>query len=162
MVGNFLAEEGFERSPSKGLRGTSCYRLAWQEGHVELYGACAGWYGSEGGFAFIRPRRRCYLWDSGEETPVPGAWQKGCLKSGTRAELYAALGPFLDWLITYEEAVLSRFGAEYRGENYRKYRKVPKAKQWVEPSAALEWFRELRDAPGELRRPKFYQERVHA
>ena len=43
--GNFLVEQGFVRSPSEGAKGTSCYRLPWQNGHIELYGACAGWYG---------------------------------------------------------------------------------------------------------------------
>lgn len=161
-TGNFLKEQGFERSPSKGSKGTSCYRLNWQGGHVELYGSCAGWYSQEGGFTFIRPRRRCYLWNSVEETPTPGAWQKGCLESATKIELYNAALPFLDWLIAYEHAVLTGFGRSYRRENFRKYRKVPKAKQWVEPSAALQWFKCLRDSPGELQRPKYYSQRIHS
>lgn len=161
-TGNFLTEQGFTRSPSQGLKGTSCYRLAWQGGDIELYGACAGWYSQSGGFTFIRPRRRCYLWNSSEETPTPGAWQKGNLKSATKSELYTAALPFLDWLITYEQAVLARFGGSYRKENFRKYRKVPKAKQWVEPASALQWFQCLRDSPNELQRPKSYSQKVHA
>ncbi|MGC6467726.1 MAG: hypothetical protein ACON5N_19260 [Akkermansiaceae bacterium] len=47
---NLLVEQGFSRSPSRGLKGTSCYRREWQGGHVELYGSCAGWYGEERGF----------------------------------------------------------------------------------------------------------------
>ncbi len=160
-TGNFLKEQGFQRSPSKGLQGTSCYRLAWQSGHIELYGACAGWHGPEGGFTFIRPRRHCYLWQSGEETPLPGAWQKGLLKSATKTELHAASLPFLDWVIEYEEAVLARFGHAYRRENFHKYRKVPKAKQWVEPSAALQWFKCLRHSPSNLQRPKHYGPKNH-
>ena len=107
-TGNFLKEQGFERGPSKGAKGTSCYRLPWQGGHVELYGACVGWYGAEGGFTFIRPRRRCFIWESGEETPVPGAWQVGLLKPASGRELYEASVPFLDWLLAYEDAVLAR------------------------------------------------------
>ena len=160
-TGNFLGEQGFERSQSRGAKGTSCYRLEWQNGHVELYGACAGWYGQAGGFTFIRPRRRCYLWNSVEETPTPGAWQKAFLGSATKSELYTAAIPFLDWLISYERAVLEGFGRSYRRENFRKYRKVPKAKQWVEPSAALQWFECLRDSPSELQRPKYYSQRIH-
>jgi hypothetical protein len=161
-TGNFLKEQGFERGPSKGAKGTSCYRLPWQGGHVELYGACVGWYGAEGGFTFIRPRRRCFIWESGEETPVPGAWQVGLLKPASGRELYEASVPFLDWLLAYEDAVLARFGSAYRDENYLSYRKVPKAKQWVEPAAALQWFRGLRDSPGEVKRPKFYIQGAHA
>ena len=155
-TGNFFKDQGFERSPSKGLKGTSCYRLAWQNGHIELYGSCAGWYGPDGGFTFIRPRRRCYIWNSKTETPIPGAWQKKFLNSATKSELYTAALPFLDWLITHEQAVLARFGHSYRRENFRRYRKVPKAKQWVEPPAALQWFKSLRDSPTDLRRPKHY------
>lgn len=161
-TGNFLKEQGFNRSQSKGSKGTSCYCLDWQNGHVELYGACAGWYGQDGGFTFIRPRRRCYLWTSAEETPTPGAWQKGSLKSATSSELYTTALPFLNWLIAYEQAVLKRFGRSYRSENFRKYRRVPKAQQWVEPSAALQWFQCLRDSPSELQRPKSYSHRTHA
>lgn len=161
-TGNFLMEQGFARSPSRGLKGTSCYRLSWQDGAVELYGACAGWYGREGGFTFIRPRRRCYLWGSGEETPVPGVWIKRLLKSPGREELYTAALPFLDWLIAYEEAVLDRFGRAYREENFRKYRNVAKAKQWIEPSAGLRWFKDLREDPGKLQRPKYYSAKIYA
>ena len=161
-TGNFLTAQGFVRSPSPGLKGTSCYRLPWQGGLVELYGSCAGWYGPEGGFTFYRARRRCYLWTSGTETPIPGQWQKELFESGTDRELYHAALPFLDWLIAYEHAVLARFGLAYRAENFRQYRKVPKAKQWVEPSAALQWFQCLRDSPGELLRPKQYAQAVHA
>ena len=30
--GNFLLTNGFDRSPSKGMKGTSCYRKSWQSG----------------------------------------------------------------------------------------------------------------------------------
>ena len=70
--GNFLIEQGFDRSPSKGIKGTSCYRCSWQNGYIELYGSCAGWYGCGNGFAFIRPKRRCFIWLSDAMTPIPG------------------------------------------------------------------------------------------
>ena len=59
--GNFLVEQGFARSPTTGLKGTSCYRRDWQGGHIELYGSCAGWYGKSNGFTFIRPWQRLSL-----------------------------------------------------------------------------------------------------
>ena len=153
-TGNFLTEQGFTRTPSAGLKGTSCYRFSWQNGVIELHGACAGWYGENGGFSFIRPRRRCYLWDSPQHPPTPGAWKNTHLKPATKTQLYTAVLPFLDWLIAYEQAVLERFGISYRAENFRKYRKVPKAKQWIDPAAALQWFTCLRNSPELLRRPK--------
>jgi len=157
LEGNFLIEQGFERGPSTGLNGTSCYRRDWQNGHVELYGACAGWYGRDRGFTFIRPHRRCSIWLSGEETPIPGAWQTDFIdKTATNDELYLAALPFLDWLISYESAVLARFGRAYREANYRKYQKVPKRKAWVEPSVALRWFQCFRETPDQLVRPKYF------
>ncbi|MGJ8674184.1 hypothetical protein [Rubritalea sp.] len=155
--GNLLVEQGFERGQSKGLKGTSCYRLEWQGGHIELYGSCAGWYGGGSGFVFLRPQRRCVVWSSSVETPVPGSWQTELIHKPTnREELYTASQPLLDWLISHEEAVNKRFGDGYRMENYRSYQKVPKAKAWIEPDAALSWFRCFRENPSQLKRPKFF------
>jgi len=161
--GNFLVEQGFERSPSQGIKGTSCYRLEWKGGHIELYGACAGWYGSDRGFTFIRPRRRCAIWLSGDVTPVPGQWQPEFIdKEAKKAELYSASLPFIDWLISYEHAVLARFGRGYREENFRRYKKVPKARVWVEPQVALRWFQCFLETPEDLVRPKRLGKRDHA
>ena len=69
-------------------------------------------------------------------------------------ELYHASLPFLDWLLSYEKAVNARFGSAYRVLNYRDYRKVPKAKAWVEPTTALRWFHCFRESPEKLVRPR--------
>ena len=50
--GNLLVRQGFSKSPSAGLQGTSCYGLDWQGGRIELHGACAGWYPRDGGEGF--------------------------------------------------------------------------------------------------------------
>lgn len=153
--GNFLTEQGFTRSASTGLKGTSCYRRTWQDGHIELYGSCAGWYNQDGGFAFIRPQRRCVVWLSGEVTPIPGAWEKKHISSSaTKEDLYLASLPFLDWLISYEQTLLAELGHDYRNANYWKYKKVPKAKAWLEPELALQWFQCFRETPDQLVRPK--------
>lgn len=153
--GNQLVREGFERLPSKGLKGTRCYRREWQNGHLELYGSCAGWYGPEGGFAFIRPRKRVVVWTSSESTPVPGLWQPEFVEPRARKEeLHAAALPFLDWLISYETTILNRSGVEYREEGYRRYQKVPKATAWLPPETALPWFTCFRDTPDRLVRPR--------
>lgn len=160
--GNFLVTQGFERSASLGIKGTSRYRLPWQGGYIELYGACAGWYGPQGGFTFIRPRRRCAIWLSEKETPIPGAWQQEFIAKDTeRSDLYLASLPFLDWLITYEYKVLEHFGTSYREENYWKYRKVPKAKAWLKPEVALRWFKRFRENPEFLERPKSFSKIDH-
>ncbi|MEM9081669.1 MAG: hypothetical protein AAGC74_13370 [Verrucomicrobiota bacterium] len=152
--GNFLLDQGFSRSPSTGIKGTSCYRREWQQGHIELYGSCAGYYKSEGSFTFIRPWKRCAVWTA-ETTPIPGSWQRAFIKAtASKEELYQASLPFLDWLISYEFAVLSTFGRSYRKSTHWKYKKVPKAKPWLEPSLALEWFQTYRSNPKQLLRPR--------
>ena len=153
--GNQLVQNGFQRLRSKGLKGTSCYRREWQNGHLELFGSCAGWYGPNGGFAFIRPRKRVVIWDSAETRPTPGLWQPEFIKRrAKKAEIHAFSLPFLDWLISYEKDILDRFGADYRRENYHRYDKVPKATSWIRPEAALRWFTCFRDTPNQLIRPK--------
>ena len=153
--GNFLVEYGFERLPSMGLKGTSRYRCEWQGGYIELYGACAGWYGSEGGFTFIRPRHRCFVWLSGDVTPIPGAWENDRIdRAAGKNELYQASLPFIDWLLSYEKTIVNRFGSGYRQNNYASYRKVPKAKAWIEPPLALKWFYNFRNSPELLVRPR--------
>lgn len=153
--GNFLVDQGFLRSPSTGLQGTSCYRREWQQGQIELYGSCAGWYSESGGFLFIRPWQRCMIWRSGETTPIPGSWQKEHIEhSATRSQIYQASLPFLDWVISYEYAVLASFGRAYRQKNYREYRKKSQKKAWVEPAIALRWLQCYRENPEQLVRPK--------
>lgn len=154
-AGNQLVAQGFERLPSKGLKGTSRYRREWQDGHLELYGSCAGWYGPNGGFAFIRPRKRVVIWTSGDTTPTPGLWQPEFIKTGIhKTELHAASLPFLDWLLSYEKNILTQFGPAYREENYHQYQKVPKATSWISPELALKWFTIFRNHPEQLIRPK--------
>jgi len=60
--GNQLIEYGFVKSPSKGLKGTSCYTYESTEGTLELYGSCAGYYSTESRTVFLRKRCRFYQW----------------------------------------------------------------------------------------------------
>lgn len=153
--GNLLLKTGFKKSPSTGIKGTSCYKLAWQDGHIELYGSCAGWYGKNGGFAFIRPWKKCVVWESGTETPIPGTWKKEFVKrNASRAELHKAARPFLEWLLSYERFVQQECGEQYRSENFKSYKKVPKAKLWLPPKVALEWMECLYQSPTQIRRPR--------
>ena len=152
---NLLVAQGFQRSPSTGIKGTSCYRREWQEGHLELYGSCAGWYGEERGFVFIRPKRGCFVWRTPGSTPVPGKWQNDLIdRKAGRDELYQWSKPFLDWLLSYEETQLDRFGPRYRENQYHEYARVPKTKSWLPPSQGRQWFRMFREQPDSLVRPK--------
>jgi hypothetical protein len=154
-AGNLLVSQGFSRSPSTGIRGTSCYRREWQNGHLELYGSVAGWYGPKGGFSFVRPKRKCVVWLPSDETPVPGAWQVDSInRAASRAELYDASRPFLNWLIAYESEIFGKFGSCYRDGHYRKYGKVPKNRVWLPPARARQWFQMFLMAPEALVRPR--------
>ena len=158
--GNFLVTQGFARSPSPSQKGTSCYSRDWEGGQVELYGSRAGWYDSQGGFAFIRPLRKCAIWTSGEARPTPGNERRDLIdRTASARDVYEAARPFLRWLITYEEAVLGEFGPAYRRANYKKYKQVPKARPWVEPDAALAWFRHIADNPTCAGRPPLFSQK---
>lgn len=160
--GNFFTLQGFHRSPSTGLKGTSCYRKEWREGHIELYGSCAGWYGEGGGFTFIRPQRRCVLWRSDQTTPVPGQWQTKFFETRSgRRELHQASLPFLDWLIDHEQAALANFGHSYRETNYRTFKKSARGKAWLQPADAVRWFQCFRDNPILLERPRNFGHLQH-
>ena len=65
-------------------------------------------------------------------------------------------------MLDYEEAVRARYGMNYRAEVYRKYRRAPKARAWLDPESALEWFRCFRDRPEQLIRPKKFADRSDA
>ncbi|MEP4050573.1 MAG: hypothetical protein ABJN80_17175, partial [Luteolibacter sp.] len=72
---NFFQKRAFSKTPSPGLKGTSCYSLPWKHGEIFLHGACVGWVPetSDPGFFFIRPKKKCFLWH-GNMPPVPGVW----------------------------------------------------------------------------------------
>ena len=53
--GNLFLRTGFRKRESTGLQGTSCYRLPWQNGALELHGSHAGWLNFDGGIFFLRP-----------------------------------------------------------------------------------------------------------
>ncbi len=83
--GNVFQKRGFRKSPSAGLKGTSCYTLPRQRGEIFLHVACVGWFphSEKGGFLFIRPTGRCHIW-TGEELPVPGRWPIEFLENPAR------------------------------------------------------------------------------
>lgn len=145
--GNLLMAAGFEKRVSTGLQGTSCYRLKWCGGFVELHGACAGWYppgggGEAPGFLFVRTDRRCYAHEL-EEAVVPGKYEYGVLRSGVAAlaEVMAGARFFARWLTGYEGWVRRRMGVGYREECQRMFAKLETSREWLEPRAGWEWMR---------------------
>lgn len=139
--GNLLVRAGFERRPSNGLQGTSCYRLPWQGGRIELHGACAGWYPDDGGtgFVYIRALGRCLPWID-RNPPVPGEWASGMGRSTNPTALRETGLPFFSWWLFWEQQILQSGGGDYyRASCYRTFRKLPKSRVWLPPEAAIAW-----------------------
>ena len=157
--GNLLVKQGFTKSPSAGLQGTSCYGLDWQGGRIELHGACVGWYPRDGGegFLFIRPLGKCHVW-LGRGAPVPGDWPAGLIAPTDFAKLHACAGPFLDWWLHSERWVEDLLGGSYRTNCYRHFKRLPKARPWLPPASARRWVARLREEPRSLARSKRFVE----
>jgi hypothetical protein len=140
--GNLLLEHGFERRASAGLQGTSCYRLPWCDGVLELHGACAGWYPREAarpGFLFVRADRRCYA-VSGHEPVIPGRYDRRRLRAHDPGSLATAGRVFSAWLAGYERWLEAEYGAAHRRACFEMYRKLPGIRPWLPPEAACRWF----------------------
>lgn len=143
--GNLLLEAGFEKRVSTGLQGTSCYRLPWRGGFIELHGACAGWYapaegGEAPGFLFIRTDRRCYAHDE-TVAAVPGRYDYGALRSNSLAEVLEGARFFARWLTGYEQWVVKRRGTAYRRECQQLFAKLETSREWLEPDKGRQWLR---------------------
>lgn len=147
--GNLLSAQGFTKSPSAGLQGTSCYTLDWRGGRILLHGSCAGWFsrGVGEGFIYVRPLRGCFIWE-GDDLPVPGEWDS--LGSGAQdpAKLHELALPFLDWWLHSEAWVNERCGDGYRASCFRHFKRLPRSRPWLAPVEALRWIGSLRRSPG--------------
>ena len=139
--GNLLLDYGFERLPSPGLKGTSCYRLKRQCGCIELHGACAGWYPedptTELGFLYVRTLGRCSA-HRRKEPIVPGEYEGLPLIHETRSILAAARA-FARWLCEYEMWVQEQQGPAYRIACRQMLARLPKGKPWLPPAQAISW-----------------------
>lgn len=137
-AGNALVRFGLKRNPSPGLAGTSCYRMEWEDGLIELHGAIASWTAPPGGTGsvFCRDRGRIDLWH-GASPPVPGREQGD---AGSAAERWYAFQPFLRWLVAYENQVPEALGADWRPGCWRAIKRLPKGKPWLPPALALKWW----------------------
>jgi len=157
---NLLLEFGFQKRPSTGLQGTSCYRAAWRGGWIELHGACAGWYadpadpeeaGHASGFLFIRVDQRCHVHRL-QEAVVPGRYPyKALIRS--RLQVLTQAQFFADWLLEYESWVRLRAGEVHRWECFKQYKSLPKSKAWLAPDRDLNWLRGFAAGDGQL--PRF-------
>lgn len=160
---NLFQKSGFIKSPSMGIKGTSCYSLPWQGGIIFLHGACAGWLPENGdpGFVYIRPFERCFLWlDS--EPPIPGTWPEENLSTIDLVDDFSVLAPFLDWWLTHESWISAEMGSAYRTNCQRKYKSLTKSKLWLAPDNAIAWIQLLLENPATTPRAKQFSRRVMA
>ncbi|MEM0913457.1 MAG: hypothetical protein AAGK09_02490 [Planctomycetota bacterium] len=151
--GNQLVEFGFVRTPSKGLKGTSCYTLEAKSGAIDLYGSCASFYSASSSVAFIRPRSRFYHWLP-EKRCVAGLWTDRDLGSGAPERLFENAKPLLRWWLEYERWIADRFGDAYRDACFDEWRTVNKQKSWLSPREARQWLEQLLASGNSPMRPK--------
>jgi len=136
---NLLLLSGMRRLPSPGLQATSCYRVDWEGGWVELHGAVASWTPPprQVGIIFARDRARVELW-TGAQPPIPG---KECGLHGGAAQRGAAALPLVRWIAGYEEWVDATIGPEWRQGCWRAFRRLPQARRWLPPAEARDWWK---------------------
>lgn len=154
--GNLLLAYGFEKRRSPGLQGTSCYRVPWREGFVELHGACAGWYGEKSvspGFLFVRSDKRCYAHRLSSAV-IPGRHDHASLSSGNAKEVLEAGRTFASWLVHYEEWILSFCCEKHRQECFRMFSRLPTSRPWLPPEKALPWLSQLARGSSQLQRAR--------
>lgn len=156
-TGNLFQDRGFTKSPSPGLKGTSCYSLPWQDGSIFLHGSCVGWIPESGraGFIFIRPKGKCFLWH-GEKPPIPGKWPKENLSTPNLVDDLPTVTPFLSWWLDHEAWISGEMGSAYRTNCHRKYKSLPKSKPWLTPAAATAWLNLLMENPATTPRAKHF------
>lgn len=136
--GNLLIQFGMTRSPSPGLTATSCYRMSWENGLIELHGAVASWTPDKdrSGIVFTRDRGLMEIWN-GSQPPIPGS-EFG--RHAPPAERWQAAQSLIRWIASYEQWIHQSLGPEWRMGCWRAIRRLPKGKPWLPPSTAREWW----------------------
>ena len=62
--GNLLCEYGLERRKNEDVKGSSCYRIKYQDDIIELHGLCVGRYSQDKvSFLYTRKHRRCWVYE---------------------------------------------------------------------------------------------------
>ncbi len=155
--GNLFQKSGFIKSPSPGLKGTSCYSLPWQQGAIFLHGACVGWIPEDGdpGLIYIRPAGKCFLWLN-TEPPIPGKWPRENLSTIDLVEDISSIAPFIAWWLEHETWISAEMGSAYRINCHRKYKSLPKSKPWLAPADATAWLHLFQENPATTPRAKYF------
>lgn len=154
--GNQLQHYGFKKSPSRGLKGTSCYTCKFNEGVIELYGSCAGFYSSTSKAVFLRKRCRFYHWRPNHRL-VAGDWSQDDLQIQSPEVMLALITPFLQWWIAYEKWIESRWGRLYREQCFTEWSKIKGKTTWLSASLAGQWVQQLIELKDTHVRPKHFE-----
>lgn len=156
--GNLLVRFGFERIAKSSKEGTSRYRLAWQEGIIELHGFCAGWYpDSGGGICYDRKHESWRLWDSGDLPDPAGLVRREVNFSqdnGRLPDLLQRSARFLTWVLTYERWSMAQWGVEARRGHHRDFTRLLSRKRWLPPEPSLNWLAAYAADPSKAPRPR--------
>jgi len=153
--GNQLRAYGFAKSPSQGLKGTSCYTLETERATIELYGSCACCYSDDSSVAFLRTKMRLYHWLP-EDRCVAGLWTNEDIETGSPESLFQGATPLLRWWLEYEHWIMDRLGETYRQECFLEWRKINKRKSWLPPQEASRWLALFLKNGGSHVRPRHF------
>ena len=155
-AGNQLEAYGFVKSPSQGLKGTSCYTHESDLRTIELYGSCAGLYTASSKMVFLRKRCRFYRWLP-EHRLVAGEWSRKDIQLDDADALFFELVPLFRWWIAYEAWIEERFGKSYRERCFAQWSKIKGHTAWLSPNVATEWVSQFLEQKGEHVRPKHFE-----
>lgn len=171
--GSLLVGRGLTRIPKTTARGTSRYRMPWQDGHIELHGFYAGWYGPGGGILFHRPQDTWLAWPDAEPPypcsltfasafnhKRPGAAPAANSQHAPRTNLSAMLeraAKFIQWVHEYESWAQTRWAPDERRRHHQDFLKLIPRRWWLPPDHSLRWFRQFADNPANALRPKELQ-----
>tara|TARA_B110000908_G_C10231567_1_gene440887 strand:+ start:993 stop:1622 length:630 start_codon:yes stop_codon:yes gene_type:complete len=160
LKGNQLQAYGFVKSPSRGLKGTSCYNHESSSRTIKLYGSCAGLYTDLASVVFLRKRCRFYRWVP-KQRLVAGKWSQADIQLVGPDAMYISLVPLLRWWVAYEGWVEERLGKMYRELCFAEWSKVNGKAIWLPPIAANEWVKQFLELRGMHVRPKQFVNGVH-
>jgi len=160
-AGNQLIQYGFKKSPSQGLKGTSCYGLRTNKHLIELYGSCAGIYSDNSQLVFIRERCRFYHWLP-EHHLIAGQWTLDDVQATNPERIFTDLIPLLKWWVEYESLIQDSFGPKYRELCYKEWAKIKSRPCWLKPDIATEWIKQFLEKQDQMLRPKKFLQSRHA
>lgn len=136
--GNCLVAYGMTRRKTDQNRSSSCYSIPWEEGLIELHGTLAAWVPPIGvnGCVFSRNLSRILVWNL-QSPPVPGQANGTYASAETRWNSFL---PFLRWIHDYEYWIHQQYGPEWRISCWQAVKNLPRAKPWLSPDLARDWW----------------------